>query len=150
MVESVVEDIERSQSWVGEGRSTNHVPVFLQEKKNRYKTPWPFKFNSFWLKEPKLIDIVNEEWKRYNREGEESDIYQFNDDMKRVEGLTTYWAKKKYKGSLTQLNSIEEEISRVYNRDSSCIFLEDEKMTLKNLEDKEGIVVERIQAKTKE
>jgi hypothetical protein len=85
------------------------------------------------LKDLELIDIFNREWRNYEDDKEKSGMFQFNYNLKRVNGLATQWENKKYKYSQSQSVSVEKDISRVYNNHTTYIFYE-ERESLKELE----------------
>jgi hypothetical protein len=87
------------RTWIGEGISSNHVPICFQVGSVAYKPLSPFKYKSHCLIELEFKELVQSEWKHIDSQLEDSTTYQFSDNLKTIKGKSIEWAKAKYKDS---------------------------------------------------
>ena len=66
MENSMLEDTERTKTWVVEKEISNHAPIFLQMKKLDENPLDAFNFNSYFYKDIEFIKVVNKEWSKYD------------------------------------------------------------------------------------
>jgi len=69
--------------------------TFLQIGSTKDKPPLPFMFNPYWFNDLELIELVQNGWKHYHEGHEDTIMFKFNDNLKRVKKRTIKWAKVK-------------------------------------------------------
>jgi hypothetical protein len=85
-------DSNRVRSWVGQGGSSNHLPVLLQIESESKKPLAPFKFNHSWLDDEDFKALVIKNWINYDNNNEDTTMKSFIDNLKRVKIQVVDWA----------------------------------------------------------
>lgn len=63
---SIMDDPKRIRSCVEVGGESGHLPIMFYIAKEDRKPPSPFKFNSTWLEDEEILNLVKEKWKSFD------------------------------------------------------------------------------------
>jgi len=89
VVEKIFVDTNKIKYLVEEGRSSHHSIVLLHIEKRDNKPHGPFKFNHTWLEDEDFINLVSQNWRKYDSSLEDSTMYQFAKNLKKVKKILT-------------------------------------------------------------
>ena len=77
-----------------------------------------FKFNSTWIEETKLHNIVKEPWIHCNQDSNSSPTVVISKNLSQIKHMTIVWEKKKKKRDEATLPKIEAELDALVDTDN--------------------------------
>jgi hypothetical protein len=108
--EEILSEVGIYRSWVEHPFVSDHAPVFFQmEIRPRYK-PFPFKFNSDWLREKEFVDLVHKTWLDPMFRIEDNSQKRLLWKLQVLKNQTKSWIKEFRERKLAKITSLESDI----------------------------------------
>jgi len=139
--ESLVAKVDRFRLWHAIQKVSDHHPVCLQIDFGEKSLHRPFRFNSQWMDSPSYHRLVRDFWEKEQECNSWNAMDRISFKLRRLKLLSKEWAKEQDSFRSKELQSIEDDIERLYHRCPSGVFAEDDRALFENLSIKKNEIL---------
>ena len=122
------------KQWVDSGAESNHLPIFLEIKKQSKKPTSPFKLCSTWIKNEEVLQIIQSNQLPYQAENGTRVVFHFTQNLLRIKKLLKDWAAKKKAQEDQEITQIEEGFKLLQNKYGGGFLTQEDREKLYSLE----------------
>ena len=122
------------KQWVDSGENLDHLPIYLEIRKQPKNLSSPFKLCSAWLKNEEVVQLINSNWTPYQAENGTRAAIHFTQNLTRIKKLLKDWAtNKKFQDDQHNIQ-IEHDLKELQNKEGGGFLTQNDREKLFSLE----------------
>ena len=122
------------KQWVDSRVDSDHLPIFLEIRKQPKNPSSPFKLYSAWLKNEEVVQLIQSNWTPYQEGNGTRAAIHFSQNLLRIKKILKEWAVNKKNQDDQAIIQIEEDLKELQNKEGGGFLTQDDKEKLYSLE----------------
>ena len=112
----------------------DHLPIYLEIRKQPKKLASPFKLYFSWLKNEDVVQLIHSNWIPYQDDNGTRDAIHFTQNLIRIKKLLKEWAINKKLQDDQHIIQIEQDLKELQNKEGGGFLTQDDREKLYSLE----------------